>query len=1373
MCGFRGSPVHSYKLRNSQRSNNNNNNNNIFIFNSNISEFSSESRFSDKRNESIKSPPTKSIFSHKKITARDIFIEDKTKKKNFKHSIEPINFYKLDNVGKKINNVHRGRSRSIVSSDNNVLNNGLNKYKKNSITTASPIENNMNYKGFLSEIEIMKINEHIHNDINFIQLKKKISQLKKSFQNKNEFTRFRTSKSNNSPLHKINTIQEHHNETYEDISRKDLPDNIKIENNNNNNYNNNSNSLNNKLNSSVNSKKISYDKFRYLIRKKEIYDSIDDEEYNDEEVDYYISPDNLFIKIFDSLLFISSLIYFIFVPYFLSKNYFINKENKSWKIIFMIIDIIYILDIIFNFFRAYHNFDENLIRKTRKIFFHYLKTWFLIDFIQAIPFFSIIKLLENHIYNDDKFTIPLLGYHTINPRIYIILLFKIIKLYKMFNDNSTISYYREILSRNEILDDHGGFILTFFVTLFVLNLTTCLFIFLGINVYPGWILKLNIQDKSYLYIYLTSVYFVIVTITTVGYGDITGDTSPEIIFQIFLLIVGTIAYSFTISYISNYIIKSNQKSMTFEKNLEILQEIKIHHPNMKNSLYSDVLRNLYNEQLYERKDKHLLFDCLPYSLKNKLIMEMYKHLIKNFVFFKDIDNSDFIVKVITSLKPLISFKGDILIQEGDYIKEIFYVKKGVIGLNICIDLLDPETSLKKYFGKNGIGKFNTSYMKSSLLSQKKTLLERNLNLNYYLNDSEKKIEDSYHAENIEEIKIIEIRAREHFGDALMFLNERCPIVAKVRTRSAELLILRKMEAIEIYSIYPNIWKRINKKALHNMDQIYLKIKKMVIELANRFDINIDSYLNKRKVRSNIKKTCLNNKNNNNNNKLENNNDDEEKKEEQNKDNSQIVLLEKKENVVEFENMNQHNQDNQTNTNNQNIQSKSTNAIENVTFFKKNDTQKESVVSIGTSKKILEKKNSIFKNSIISNDNNTNKINGKYLNKVKTNNTYKNTNIPIKKSLNKLNTLNSFKSKEKHSNSGVLKYEVLKRNSSIYPIFCNTNASKGNNETSNSNISSNIIKNKLYKKTYSKKEKIFYNAFTNLSTTKNSFQLNSSYDNINTISNNKYIKDINLQNKIKQVLINESKNKNKNKNSSKKVTFLKLPFNSTQICQTQNSLSNNIDQNCQSSVSEMELVKSQNEMNSNRGNNKKKLINKSMTFKLKSENDDDYKTNINIINNKIQKNKMLSACKLLEVKKNSNSKLTSIINSTSDIKKTKTPLVEHKKSKKKVVKINKQLNKISKNIKNTSKNINNPEEFYMNFFNNIIAKESKSFNSDDNDKSSNILNFNSGNKIRDTNLSRRNSHVEIELLDSFISNKESNKDLSSGVFKNKIKSKNGS
>ena len=159
--------------------------------------------------------------------------------------------------------------------------------------------------------------------------------------------------------------------------------------------------------------------------------------------------------------------------------------------------------------------------------------------------------------------------------LYIIILSKIIKVYKLFNENSTISMIQETFSQYEIVDNYGSFIFSIFIYLCSLNLCACLFIFLGKNSYPNWNTKINIQDESYMSIYISSVYFILVIITTVGYGDITGNSYVELIFQMFLLIIGTIAYSFVISYFSNYIIKMNQKSMTFEKNVAILEEIRL------------------------------------------------------------------------------------------------------------------------------------------------------------------------------------------------------------------------------------------------------------------------------------------------------------------------------------------------------------------------------------------------------------------------------------------------------------------------------------------------------------------------------------------------------------------------------------------------------------------------------------------------------------------------------------------------------------------------------------------------------------------------------------------------------------------------------
>jgi hypothetical protein len=225
----------------------------------------------------------------------------------------------------------------------------------------------------------------------------------------------------------------------------------------------------------------------------------------------------------------------------LSKNFSISKQNRSFTIIFIFIDVIYILEIIINFFRSYKNFDERLIKRAKTIFSHYLKTWFLIDLIQAFPYFSFFHYLEKtNIFE--------------NKRIYILLLIKAIKIYKIHEDNSTISSLVDYFSKNEIIDDNLHIIEIIFFFLSCLNISTCLYIFLGRNSNPSWIVAKNIQDENYLDIYLASLYFIIVTITTVGYGDIIGNTFPEIAFQILLLILGTIAYSFIISYFSNYII---------------------------------------------------------------------------------------------------------------------------------------------------------------------------------------------------------------------------------------------------------------------------------------------------------------------------------------------------------------------------------------------------------------------------------------------------------------------------------------------------------------------------------------------------------------------------------------------------------------------------------------------------------------------------------------------------------------------------------------------------------------------------------------------------------------------------------------------------
>ena len=52
--------------------------------------------------------------------------------------------------------------------------------------------------------------------------------------------------------------------------------------------------------------------------------------------------------------------------------------------------------------------------------------------------------------------------------------------------NNTISDFGEILSSIEIIDNYSSFILSSFIMFIILNMTTCLFIFLGNNIITYW-----------------------------------------------------------------------------------------------------------------------------------------------------------------------------------------------------------------------------------------------------------------------------------------------------------------------------------------------------------------------------------------------------------------------------------------------------------------------------------------------------------------------------------------------------------------------------------------------------------------------------------------------------------------------------------------------------------------------------------------------------------------------------------------------------------------------------------------------------------------------------------------------------------------------
>ena len=69
----------------------------------------------------------------------------------------------------------------------------------------------------------------------------------------------------------------------------------------------------------------------------------------------------------------------------------------------VVIDIVFLLDIVFTFFSAYYNRIEELVTDRRTVCCNYLKSWFILDVISVLPFSYLFNSSANHVIKLAKF----------------------------------------------------------------------------------------------------------------------------------------------------------------------------------------------------------------------------------------------------------------------------------------------------------------------------------------------------------------------------------------------------------------------------------------------------------------------------------------------------------------------------------------------------------------------------------------------------------------------------------------------------------------------------------------------------------------------------------------------------------------------------------------------------------------------------------------------------------------------------------------------------------------------------------------------------------------------------------------------------------
>lgn len=228
---------------------------------------------------------------------------------------------------------------------------------------------------------------------------------------------------------------------------------------------------------------------------------------------------------------------------------FIETEFPKWDLIERSMDLVFLFEIIFTFFTPFYNNKNFLEVRHKQIALNYiLSKWFWIDLISIIPFDLMFDF-------DNNYSVFLKIWKL--PRFY-----KMLKIGRLFKNlavkkkgNSWLVKVKNFFAKQKSIIQ----IIPVGMTVFIIcHCAACMWHFFGwYDDSPySWVSRNKYRDEDIADRYVVSMYFIVQTITTVGYGDIGVHTRVEFLIAIIFMFVGVLFYS---NILSNLLIIVSKK----------------------------------------------------------------------------------------------------------------------------------------------------------------------------------------------------------------------------------------------------------------------------------------------------------------------------------------------------------------------------------------------------------------------------------------------------------------------------------------------------------------------------------------------------------------------------------------------------------------------------------------------------------------------------------------------------------------------------------------------------------------------------------------------------------------------------------------------
>ena len=209
-----------------------------------------------------------------------------------------------------------------------------------------------------------------------------------------------------------------------------------------------------------------------------------------------------------------------------------NLNLNFFQEVKIVVIILFFIEILVNFNTAFLEKGE-LITDRIKIFKNYIRHQFFFDFLS---FLTLIYWFMNIAFENQFSTLS----H----------LFPMIFLLRVYNISNLITRYEDSVFLVDSSSNKISFLkLISFVFLFA-HTSACMWHYLGStneDLGRSWITHAGILDESWWIRYIYSLYYVVVVMNTIGFGDIVPANPFEKIFSIFFIYFGCSIFAYIIT----------------------------------------------------------------------------------------------------------------------------------------------------------------------------------------------------------------------------------------------------------------------------------------------------------------------------------------------------------------------------------------------------------------------------------------------------------------------------------------------------------------------------------------------------------------------------------------------------------------------------------------------------------------------------------------------------------------------------------------------------------------------------------------------------------------------------------------------------------